>query len=156
MYGFQHEVEARRFQTDLRERLQRFGLELHPEKTRLIEFGRYAASDRKRQGLGKPEAFDFLRFRHIWLTHICGKTRKGRFALVRRAVKKRMRATLTAIRERLMEQRQAQIPEQGHWLGRVLRGYFNYHAVPGNLKRLDGFRADVTREWRQPDALVEV
>jgi len=144
VYGFQHEAQARRFLADLRERLKHFGLELHPEKTRLIEFGRYAASNRKRQGLGKPETFDFLGF-----THICGTTRKGRFAIVRLTVKKRMRATLTAIRERLRDQRQAPIPEQGHWLGRVLRGYFNYHAVPGNLKRLDGFRAEVTRAWRQ-------
>ena len=160
VYGFQHEAQARRFLADLRERLEHFELELHPEKTRLIEFGRYAASNRKRQGVGKPETFDFLGF-----THICGTTRKGRFAIVRLTVKKRMRATLTAIRERLRDQRQAPIPEQGHWLGRVLRGYFNYHAVPGNLKRLDGFRAEVTRrlaavpdaaQSQAPDALVEV
>ncbi len=144
VYGCQNEVEARSFLADLCERLHRFGLELHPEKTRLIEFGRYATSNRKRQGLGKPQTFDFLGF-----THLCGKTRKGRFAIVRRTVKKRMRATLSAIRARLREQRYAPIPEQGKWLGRVLRGYFNYHAVPGNLKRLDGFRAEVTRAWRQ-------
>jgi len=144
VYGFQCEEDARGFLEDLKDRFRRFGLELHPEKTRLIEFGRYAAANRKRQGLGKPETFDFLGF-----THICGKTRKGRFAIVRRTVKKRMRATLTAIRERLRDLRQAPIPEQGNWLCRVLRGYFNYHAVPGNLKRLDGFRAEVTRAWRQ-------
>ena len=144
VYGFQSEVEARQFLSDLRERFACFGLELHPEKTRLIEFGRFAASNRTRQGLGKPETFDFLGF-----THICGKTRKGRFALVRLTVKKRMRASLAAIRARLKDRRHAPIPEQGVWLNRVLRGYFNYHAVPGNLKRLDGFRAEVTRAWRQ-------
>jgi group II intron reverse transcriptase/maturase len=144
VYGFQHEAEARRFLAALQERFAHFGLELHPEKTRLIEFGRCAASHRKHKGLGKPETFDFLGF-----THVCGKTRKGRFALRRLTVKKRMRATLAAIRARLKELRHAPIPEQGAWLRRVLRGYFNYHAVPGNLKRLDGFRAEVTRAWRQ-------
>ena len=136
--------EARRFLTDLKERLSCFGLELHPEKTRLIEFGRFAASNRKRKGLGKPETFDFLGF-----THVCGKTRKGRFALVRLTIKKRMRATLAAIRARLREMRHTPISEQGKWLRRVIQGYFNFHAVPGNLKRLDGFRAEVTRAWRQ-------
>ena len=144
VYGFQSEAEARQFLSDLRERFAQFGLELHPEKTRLIEFGRFAASTRKRKGLGKPETFDFLGF-----THICGKTRNGRFALLRLTVKKRMRASLAAIRTRLKDLRHAPIPEQGTWLNRVLRGYFNYHAVPGNLKRLDGFRAEVTRAWRQ-------
>jgi group II intron reverse transcriptase/maturase len=144
VYGFQSEAEARQFLSDLRERFAQFGLELHPEKTRLIEFGRFAASARKRKGLGKPETFDFLGF-----THICGKTRNGRFALLRLTVKKRMRASLAAIRTRLKDLRHAPIPEQGTWLNRVLRGYFNYHAVPGNLKRLDGFRAEVTRAWRQ-------
>ena len=144
VYGFQSGAEARRFLTELTERFNRFGLDLHPQKTRLIEFGRFAASNRKRQGRGKPETFDFLGF-----THICGKTRKGRFALVRLTIKKRMRATLAAIRERLRACRHAPIPEQGKWLQRVLRGYFDYHAVPGNLKRLDGFRAEVTRAWRQ-------
>ena len=144
VYGFQREAEATSFLAALRKRLAQFGLELHPDKTRLIEFGRRAEVSRKRNGQGKPETFDFLGF-----THCCGKTRKGRFAIIRFTIKKRMRATLAAIRETLKRRRHEGVAVLGKWLNHVLRGYFNYYAVPGNLTRLDGFRAEVTRAWRQ-------
>lgn len=142
--GFQHEEEAKRFRAAMQERLEAYGLTLHPEKTRLIEFGRFAATNRKRKGLGKPETFDFLGF-----THCCGKNARGWFELIRLTVKKRMRATLAAIRAVLKRRRHDPVLEVGHWLGQVLRGYYQYFAVPGNLFRLDGFRSEVCRAWRQ-------
>jgi group II intron reverse transcriptase/maturase len=142
--GFQYEGEARRFLEALRSRLEQFGLQLHPEKTRLIEFGRYAAIKRRRRGLGKPETFDFLGF-----THCCSKTRAGWFTILRLTIKKRMRASLAAIRATLKRRRHEPVADVGHWLQRVVQGYFNYYAVPGNLQRLNGFRVEVTRAWRQ-------
>jgi RNA-directed DNA polymerase len=140
--GFQRQADARRFQEELRQRLAKFGLELHPEKTRLIAFGRFAADMRKRWGQGKPETFDFLGF-----THMCGQTKNGRFEVDRRTTKSRMVRTLKAVRRMLMEMRHRSIPEQGTRLHRFLRGYFGYYAVWTNLRRLQGFRTEVIRAW---------
>jgi hypothetical protein len=140
--GFEHEGDARRFLTELRERFARFGLELHPDKTRLIEFGRYAAERRGKRGLGKPETFDFLGF-----THICGKSRKGRFWVKRVTMSKRMRAKLAEINDQLKRRRHWPIPEQGQWLASVVRGHRAYYAVPGNTDAVNAFRTQVTRHW---------
>ena len=140
--GFEHEVEARRFLTELRERLAQFALSLHPEKTRLIEFGRHAASDRERRGQGRPESFAFLGF-----THICAKSRRGDFQLRRKTRRDRMRARLAAIKQELRWHRHASIPEQGLWLRHVVTGYFAYHAVPTNAPALSAFRYFVSQLW---------
>ena len=142
--GFQHEWEARRFWTDLRERFAAFGLELHPEKTRLIEFGRHAVANRKRNGRGKPETFDFLGF-----THVCGKTRKGRFALVRLTMRKRLRAKLREVKMAFRWRWHDPVPEVGKWLASILRGHFNYYAVPLNFESLRAFQNQVIRMWRR-------
>ena len=139
--GFQYENEARRFLAEMRKRLAKFKLELHPDKTRLILFGRYAAQRCRERGTGKPETFDFLGF-----THCCSQY-SGGFKIVRLTIKKRMRATLAAIRETLMRRRHEPIPVLGRWLGRVVRGYFNYYAVPDNMYRLNSFRGEVSRAW---------
>ena len=125
--GFQHESDARRFLDEMRERLGKFALTLHPEKTRLIEFGRFAAERRQRRGLGKPETFNFLGF-----TFICGKTRAGKFQIKRKTRRDRMRAKLKMIKEEMWRRMHQPIPDQGKWLWSVVRGYFNYHAVPTN------------------------
>ena len=142
--GFQHESDARRFLDGMRERLGKFALALHPEKTRLIEFGRFAAERRRRRGLGKPETFNFLGF-----TFICGKTRAGKFQLQRKTRQDRMRAKLKMIKEEMWRRMHQRIPDQGKWLGRVVRGYFNYHAVPTNARALAAFRHHVTDIWRR-------
>ena len=128
--GFEHQEDAQRFLAELRERFAKFGLELHPDKTRLIEFGRFAAAKRQARGLGKPETFDFLGF-----THICGKTRDGRFWLRRITISKRMRAKLAEVKDQLKRRRHQPIPEQGRWLASVVRGHLAYYAVPGNSTR---------------------
>ena len=141
--GFEQRAEAERFLEQLRERLQTFGLELHPEKTRLIEFGRYAESNRKRRGEGKPETFDFLGF-----THICGKPKRGNWFMVKRqTIKARLRSKLKAIRGELRKRWHERISDTGHWLRSVVQGYFNYHAVPGNFAALRTFRREVARAW---------
>lgn len=141
--GFQYRDEAERFLKDLRERLTKFGLALHPQKTRLIEFGRFAATNRKDRGDGKPESFDFLGF-----THISGTTRKSRkFYVQRRTVAKRLRAKLQQVKATLKRRRHEPIGEVGRWLGAVVRGYFNYHAIPGNWQRLSAFRRECLRHW---------
>ncbi len=140
--GFQKKEAAQRFLEQMRERLAKFGLSLHPDKTRLMEFGRFAEENRRARGQRRPETFDFLGF-----THCCGKDRQGRFQVIRLTIKKRMRATLAAIRETLLRRRNEPIPVIGAWLHRVVEGYFRYHAVPTNLKRLSGFRAEVCRTW---------
>jgi group II intron reverse transcriptase/maturase len=140
--GFQYRSDAERFLADLRGRFAKFGLELHPDKTRLIEFGRAAASARRKRGLGKPETFDFLGF-----THYCGKTRSGRFALRRRSISKRVRAKLKEVKTELKRRRHLPIPEQGKWLASVLRGHFAYYAVPGNVKAVQAFRDQAVRHW---------
>jgi len=142
--GFEHESDARRFLDEMRKRLGEFALSLHPEKTRLIEFGRFAAERRKRRGLGKPETFNFLGF-----TFICGTTRSGKFQLQRKTRRDRMQAKLRKIKETLRRCMHQPIPEQGNWLERVVRGYFNYHAVPTNARALDVFRHHVTDLWRR-------
>jgi RNA-directed DNA polymerase len=141
--GFEHREDAERFWADLRERLAKFGLELHAEKTRLIEFGRHASRDRAARGLGKPETFQFLGF-----THICAKTRKsGRFKLVRHTDAKRMRAKLLAVKRELWKRMHHPVPEQGRWLARVLSGHYNYYAVPDNIEALAAFRYLLIRRW---------
>ena len=141
--GFQHHHEAERFLADLKERLAKFGLELHPDKTRLIEFGRYAAENRQRRGDGKPETFDFLGF-----THCCGVRRVSRVFLVKRKTsKKRMRTRLQSIRDVLVRGRHRPVGRQAQWLGRVVAGYFRYFAVPGNIHALEAFRTQVVRYW---------
>ena len=141
--GFQHQADADRFLADLRGRLQKFGLELHPDKTRRIEFGRYAGPNRRRRGEGKPETFDFLGF-----THISGKDRNGNFAVKRKTVRKRLRAKLRELKQQLRRRLHDPVAETGKWLRSVVQGYFNYHAVPGNLDSLGTFRVRVLRLWR--------
>lgn len=142
--GFENRQEAESLRRELQEQLRKVGLELHPEKTRMIEFGRLAESNRKRRGEGKPETFDFLGF-----THMCGRTRTaGYFAIKRKTIGKRMRAKLQEIRQKLRQRMHDAVPQTGRWLRSVVQGYFNYHAVPGNGKRLQAFRDAVTRYWR--------
>ena len=140
--GFEYEEDARRFLAELRERLAKFGLELHPDKTRLIEFGRHAARRRQARGSGKPETFDFLGF-----THICAESRSGRFWLKRITISKRMRAKLREVRDQLKRRRHQPIPVQGQWLRSVLQGHAAYYAVPGNTDAVSAFRYHVTRHW---------
>jgi RNA-directed DNA polymerase len=142
--GFEHQSDAERFQTDLRERLEKFALSLHPDKTRLIEFGRHAAQNRKKRGLDKPATFTFLGF-----THICGRSRAGRFLLKRKTRRDRMRSKLKALKAELRRRMHAPIPEQGRWLAQVVRGYFAYHAVPTNSRSLAAFRYHVTVLWHR-------
>jgi RNA-directed DNA polymerase len=140
--GFEHQDDAERFLTDLRDRFARFNLELHPEKTRLIEFGRFAAERRARRGLRKPETFEFLGF-----THICTKSRTGQFMVKRVTSKKRMQAKLSEVKTELMRRRHLPIPEQGRWLASVIRGHCNYYAVPSNSDAITAFRTQATRHW---------
>jgi RNA-directed DNA polymerase len=142
--GFQHEADARRFLDTMRERLQECALSLHPEKTRLIEFGRHAAENRKRRGLGKPETFTFLGF-----IFICSKTRRGKFQIKRKSRRDRMREKLQAIKQELRRRMHQPIPAQGKWLKQVVTGYFNYHAVPTNGPTLTAFLFHVINLWRR-------
>src|SRR6266702_114770 len=142
--GFEHEADARRFLEAMRERLGEFALSLHPDKTRLIEFGRHAAANRERRGLGKPETFNFLGF-----TFICGKSRRGKFLLKRKTRRDRMRAKLQAMKQELRQRRHQPIPVQGKWLRQVVKGYFNYHAVPTNSQALAVFRLLITKLWQR-------
>ena len=141
--GFEYEADARRFLDEMRARLGKFALSVHPDKTRLIEFGRFAAADRARRGLGKPETFDFLGF-----THICGKSRKGFFQLQRKTRADRMRAKLKGVKEGLRRHLHRTIPDQGRWLGRLIAGYYNYFAVPTNGRALGAFRGRIVDIWR--------
>ena len=140
--GFEHQGDAKQFLADLRERFAKFSLELHADKTRLIQFGRFAAQNRAERGLGKPETFDFLGF-----THICGKGRSGQFWLRRITIKKRMRAKLHEVNDQLKRRRHLPVPEQGRWLASVVRGHVAYYAVPGNIRAVNAFRVQVTRHW---------
>jgi group II intron reverse transcriptase/maturase len=142
--GFEHEADARRFWDAMRDRFQEFSLSLHPDKTRLIEFGRQATTRRARRGLGKPETFNFLGF-----TLICGKSRRGNFLLKRRTRRDRMTAKLGEIKDELRQRMHEPIPEQGKWLKQVVAGFFNYHAVPTNSPALEAFRYYVTNLWRR-------
>ena len=142
--GFEHEADARRFRDAMHERLREFALTLHPEKTRLIEFGRFAAVRRAKRGLGKPETFTFLGF-----TFICGKSRRGYFLLKRKTRGDRMRAKLGEVKKELRRRMHQPIPEQGRWLRQVVTGFFAYHAVPTNHRALQAFRDHVQDLWRR-------
>lgn len=143
--GFQHKQEAVSFLKELRERLAKFGLELHPDKTRLIEFGQFAAENRKKRGEGKPETFDFLGF-----THICARTRKGNYFTVRRkTIAKRMRNKIKTVRAKLMQRRHDPIKELGEYVRSVVKGHFNYYAVPNNKRSIDAFRSAILKSWFQ-------
>lgn len=141
--GFQYESDAKQFQVELKARLLKFGLELHPEKTRLIEFGRFAAENRKKRGEGKPETFTFLGF-----THICGKTRKnGKFAILRQTIKKRMHAKVKEIKDELKIRMHDSIQEVGQWLKAVVTGHYRYYGVPGNYDAMSDFRYLISQRW---------
>jgi len=141
--GFQHKRDAERFHAALTVRMARFALTLHPTKTRLIEFGRFAASNRKGRGEGKPDAFDFLGF-----THICSQTREGKFAIRRQTIAKKLRAKLHDVYAKMQRRRHWTIPEVGRWLGSVVRGHCQYYGVPGNFAKLKAFRQAVLRLWQ--------
>jgi group II intron reverse transcriptase/maturase len=141
--GFQYQADARQFQGALAQRLEKFGLELHPDKTRLIEFGRFAANNRKNRGQGKPETFDFLGF-----THYCSKRRSdGGFTVRRKTIAKKMRAKLKKVKQDLRHKISLPVASQGRWLGSVVRGHMNYYAVPTNADALNAFRLQVIRMW---------
>ncbi len=141
--GFQRRTDAERFLNDLKERLAEFALSLHPEKTRLIEFGRFVAEERIRRGEGKPETFDFLGF-----THICGLSRnRKRFQLKRKTKRKRKWATIRNIVEELRRIRHSPIDEQGRWLAAVLRGHYAYFAVPTNITAVRTLHHLITVRW---------
>ena len=142
--GFQDRGDAERFLRELRSRFEQFSLRLHPDKTRLIEFGRYAAERRTERGLGKPETFDFLGF-----THCCGKTRKGTFTIKRKTIAKRMRTKLREIKMQLKQRMHDAVAEVGGWLRSVVCGWFNYHAIPGNIDCLNEFYTQIQRLWRR-------
>lgn len=142
--AFEHQAEAERFLAEMQERMAAFGLTLHPQKTRLIEFGRHAAKNRKSRGLGKPETFNFLGF-----THICGRSRRGDFQLKRKSRSDRVRAKLAEVKEALHRRMHETIDQQGAWLGTVLRGFYAYHAVPTNSVALWDFRYNITDLWRR-------
>jgi hypothetical protein len=126
----------------MRERLQEFSLSLHPDKTRLIEFGRRTATERRQRGLGKPETFNFLGF-----TLICGKSRRGSFMIHRKTRRDRMKAKLKEVKGELRRRMHRPIPEQGKWLKQVIRGFFAYHAVPTNFRALLRFRSHIKDLW---------
>ena len=140
--GFQHRADAERFLAELRERFAKFGLELHPEKTRLLEFGPFAAEHRRRAGQGKPETFNFLGF-----THICGKKRNGRFTVVRQTIRKRLQAKLSEVKAELRRRMHDPIPAVGRWLRSVVEGHLRYYGVPMNGPALFTFRFQVGRLW---------
>jgi RNA-directed DNA polymerase len=140
--GFQYQDDAEKFREELRGRLAKFSLELHPDKTRLIEFGPHAARLRKARGEGKPETFTFLGFRHI------ARMTRGRFWIQRTTDKKKMTAKLKSVKAELMRKRHLPVPEQGRWLASVIAGHQAYYAVPGNAKAVGAFRHRVIRHWR--------
>lgn len=140
--GFQHQQDAERFQAELKERFQQFNLELHPDKTRLFRFGRFASQQRAERGQGKPETFDFL-----GLTHSCGKTRQGKFIVLRLPMKKRMRAKLQEIKQQLRKRLHDPLPQVGGWLRMVVTGWMRYYAVPWSWETIATFRRHVTWLW---------
>jgi hypothetical protein len=144
LLGLSHEQDARTFVAALTERMAVFALALHPAKMRIVEFGRHAIKNRKMLGLSKPESFNYLGF-----THICAVDRHGRFQLRRHSRRDRLRATLARIKLQLKRRMHWSIPEQGHWLARVVRGWFGYHAVPTNFRALNAFRNYVVDLWRR-------
>src|SRR5260370_35941053 len=142
--GFEYREGSEGFLAELRGRFAKCGVELHPDKTRLIEFGRFAARDRAARGLGKPETFGFLGF-----THICARSKSGRFWVKRITISKRMRAKLKAVSDQLRRRMHQPIPMQGRWLASVVRGHMAYYAVPGNAKAVRVFRDPATRHWHK-------
>ena len=140
--GFQHRHEAERFLADLHERLRGFGLELHPDKTRILEFGRFAGENRRRRGKGKPETFNFLGF-----THICSQTRKGVFTVLRKTMRKRRQAKLREVYIELKRRMHNPIPEQGAYLRSVIGGHIRYYGVPINGPSISAFRKEVCHMW---------
>lgn len=142
VFGFQHEAEGRKFLEALREQVEAYGLKLHPTKTRLVEFGRFAAGNRRERKQGKPETFDFLGF-----THICGKTRKGWFKIKRITIRKRLSRKLKEVKKELTERMHRPLSETGKWLASVIRGYTNYYGVPGNGDALQEFFSQIGRQW---------
>ena len=141
--GFQYRREAERFLGEMKERFDQYGLEIHREKTRLIEFGRFAEANRTERGEGKPETFDFLGF-----THICSRTQKGnRFTIRRKTIAKRLRTKLKEVREAIIRRRHEPVPALGKWIRSVIQGHLNYFAVPGNRKAVDRFRTEINRAW---------
>ena len=142
--GFQYREDAEQFLVAVRERLGELGLSLHPDKTRLLEFGRFAAQNRQRRGDKKPETFQFLGF-----VHACGRTRRGWFAVHRQTIGQRMRAKLTEVSEELRQRWHTPIPEVGRWLGSVVRGHCQYYGIAGNSQAIKRFRDEVCRLWRR-------
>jgi len=141
--GFQHRSEAEGFLRELGTRLAKYGLELHEGKTRLVEFGRFVAKDRAVRGEGKPETFEFLGF-----THICARRRSdGGFTVLRKTIGRRLRQKAKDVKKTLKRIRHRPVAEQGRWLRSVVRGFFNYYAVPGNLRALRTFRTEINRAW---------
>ena len=140
--GFEHRSDAERFMEAMRERFASFGLELHPAKTRVLEFGRFAQANRGERGEGRPETFDFLGF-----THYCRTKRNGRFGLGRKPVPRRVRRTLQAVKAALWKRMHENPVQTGRWLGRVLRGWLGYYAVPTSSRSLQRFALDVMRLW---------
>ena len=140
--GFQYQSDAKRFWKDLQFRFRRFNLELHPEKTRLIQFGRFAAERRSAKGKGKPKTFDFLGF-----THICAKSSKGKFMLLRLPMRKRVQAKLKEVKEQLKIRRYTSIPEMGRWLRSVIQGWYRYYAVPNTSRYLIKFQRRIGWLW---------
>ena len=143
--GFSERINAERCLASLRERFAKFGLKLHPDKTRLIEFGRFASERRRERSEAEPETFDFLGF-----THRCGASKsKGWFTVIRTTITKRMRTTIQRVKQQLIKMRHAPLRDTGQWLGRVVRRWFNYYAVPGNLRRLQQFVDEISKLWLQ-------
>ncbi len=142
VFGIQYEAEGRAFLEALRERLAAYELTLHPTKTRLVEFGRFAASNRSERGSGKPETFDFLGF-----THICGVTRRGKFCIRRITIRKRLRRKLKAVKAELIKRMHDPLEDVGAWLASVIRGFTNFYAVPGNMKAPREFYTQTGRLW---------
>jgi RNA-directed DNA polymerase len=140
--GFQYRSDAERFRVEVEKRFRRFNLELHPDKTRLIEFGRYAAERREKRGSSKPETFNFL-----GLTHICGQRRKGGFKVLRRTERKRARSKLREVKAELWRRLHQPVPEVGRWLASVIRGHTQYYGVPGNSYAIHAFRYQVIKLW---------
>jgi len=141
--GFEHREEAECFLMELRERFARFGLTLHPDKTRLIEFGRYAAGHRRDRGDGKPETFNFLGF-----THACSQTRKGRFTVLRQTMRQRWQTKLREVKAELRRRLHAPIPHQGAYLRSVIMGHTRYYGVPRNGPSIGAFHLALGRLWR--------
>jgi RNA-directed DNA polymerase len=141
--GFEHKSQAEKFLAELKERMLKFSLELHPEKTRILEFGRWAIHNRKTRGAGKPETFNFLGF-----THICAKKRSnGMYTVLRRTIRKKMKVKLHELKVKMRKRMHHPVPDQGKWLRSVVDGHNRYYGVPNNTQALASFRFQVARRW---------